>query len=107
VLQSTISVNAERSLPVHPTQVYEIIFNLMLFAVLWRLRGRLKVRGSLFRLYLVSYGTFRFLTEFIRGDSPFPEIGILKPVQVTLLLVIAYFGWVFYRNELRPTPGKA
>ena len=107
LVQAGITEGAAISLPIHPTQIYEIIFNLALFAVLWRLRDRFKVRGSLFRLYLVAYGTFRFFTEFIRADSPFPIGGGLKPVQVMLLGAILYFGWVLFRNELRPAPSKA
>lgn len=107
LLQGQITPDAPATFPVHPTQVYEILFNLALFGVLYSLRDKLKVRGSLFKLYLVSYGSFRFLTEFIRGDSPFPADGGLKTVQAILIAVILYFGWVFYRNELKPTPGKA
>src|SRR5437899_1781521 len=53
----------------HPAQVYEIIFQLaigILFLVMVR-RGWLF--GRLFSLYLVAYGAFRFLTEFVR-DTP-------------------------------------
>lgn len=101
IVQGLIPETASNSLAVHPTQIYEIIFNILLFVFLWKKRDFFKVRGSLFRLYLVLYGSFRFLTEFIRGDSPFPIDGGLKPVQYGLLLAVVYFGWVFYKNELR------
>ena len=61
----------------------------------------MKVSGSLFRLYLASYAGFRFLSEFFRGDSAFPTDGILKPVQWLLLMAMIYFGWIYYRNELK------
>lgn len=96
-----ISETAIESLPVHPTQLYEIIFNLCLFIFIWRKKDSMKIRGSLFRLYLASYAGFRFLSEFVRGDSAFPADGILKPVQWLLLATAMYFGWVYYRNELK------
>jgi len=40
---------APLGIAVHPTQVYEIIFNLLVFGVLLTLRQRLKPEGSLFR----------------------------------------------------------
>lgn len=101
-MQLMIQEGAATSLAVHPTQIYEIIFNLILFVFLWKNRDTFKVSGSLFRLYLVLYGAFRFLTEFIRGDSPFPLEGGLKPIQYGLLAAVIYFGWVFYKNEIAP-----
>jgi len=98
--QGAISESATRSLSVHPTPIYEIIFNLGLFALFYKKRGTYKVRGSMFRLYLATYGLFRLFEEFIRGDSPPAETAILTPVQVLLLVAVVYFGRQFYYNEL-------
>ena len=56
----------------------------------------------MFRLYLALYGGFRLLEEFVRGDSPMPDTGFMKPVQWLLLVVVLYFVRVFYNNELKP-----
>jgi len=53
----------------HPSFVYEIGFQLLAFAVLLRLRGRLATPGALFTLYLAAYGGFRFLVEFTRAND--------------------------------------
>ncbi len=90
------------SLSLHPAPLYELAFDLCLFALLLSMRDRLRVRGNLFRLYLFSYATFRFLLEFVRGDSPFPAIGGPKPVQVLLAIAIARYGWLLWTQELRP-----
>lgn len=89
----------EWPLPVHPTQLYELAFDALLFVGLFALRDRLRTRGSLFRLYLVAYGTFRLLLEWLRGDSPFPAAGGLKPIQLVLLGGVLYFAWVLWRQE--------
>lgn len=52
--------------PVHPTQIYEIFFNLLVFGGLLLLRKRLKPDGSLFLVYLAVYSIWRFAIDFIR-----------------------------------------
>ena len=101
VSDGLIPETAIASLAVHPTPVYEIIFNLGLFAFFYTKRGTYKVRGSMFRLYLAAYGLFRLLEEFIRGDSLPAETVIFTPVQILLLVAVIYFGRQFYNNELK------
>ena len=101
VSQGIIPESAIRSLAVHPTPIYEIVFNLGLFAFFYTKRGTYKVQGSMFRLYLATYGSFRLLEEFIRGDSPPAEMAIFTPVQILLLVAVVYFGRQFYNNELK------
>jgi hypothetical protein len=73
-------------LPVHPTQLYEIAFLLALVAILWNCKKFLKRPGSLFYFYLITYGSFRFVEEFVRegGSAVFG----LKAVQWGILLVV-------------------
>jgi len=76
----------------HPSPVYEIIWDLLIFAVLWRLRGRLKSDGSLFQLYLSLYSFGRFFIEFTRA-VPAPQyqinVGVLHEAHFIALLVMA------------------
>lgn len=98
---------ATTSLAVHPTPIYEIMFNLGLFSFFYTRRGSYKVRGSMFRLYLATYGSFRFLEEFVRGDSPPAGMEIITPVQVLLLISVIYFGRQFYNNEIKNNIAEA
>lgn len=53
----------------HPTQLYESLTMLAIFAVLvWRYRHR-TYDGQIFVLHLVLYGVARFFLEFLRGDD--------------------------------------
>ena len=55
------------SLPVHPTQLYEAVLNLLLFLILVKIiRPRTQKYGTTFGLYLIFAGIERFLIEFIR-----------------------------------------
>jgi phosphatidylglycerol:prolipoprotein diacylglycerol transferase len=51
---------------VHPTSLYELAACVLLFAVLWGIRKKMKYMGQLFFIYLVFNGLERFLIEFIR-----------------------------------------
>ena len=78
---------APLGIPVHPTQVYELPWDLVVFAILWwLLRGRLKQPGPLFTAYLALYSLGSFLIRFLRGDvSAFA--GIFNEGQIISLLV--------------------
>ncbi len=58
------------NVPLYPTQIYFLLWNLIVFAVVWRLRGRLKPRGSLVFLYLALYSAGDFSLRFLRADPP-------------------------------------
>lgn len=47
-----------------PTPVYELLMNVSIFALLWRLRKRNLPDGVLFLVYLVAYAAGRFLITF-------------------------------------------
>jgi len=72
---------------VHPTQVYEIIWNLLVFGVLFKLRGRLKPDGSLFLIYLSLYSAYRLGTDFLRDGTSF--LFGLHQAQVIAIIVLA------------------
>ncbi len=71
----------------HPTTVYEIIYGLILIAVLSKLRGRFKPDGSLFLIYLSLYSLWRLGTDFLRVGTPF--LFDLHQAQVVALIVLA------------------
>jgi phosphatidylglycerol:prolipoprotein diacylglycerol transferase len=56
---------------VHPTQPYEIVFLLIVFGMLFRLRGRFKPEGSLFLIYLSLYSMWRLGIDFLRDGTDF------------------------------------
>ena len=57
--------------PVHPTQVYEALFCLILFGILhFHLYAKPRRRpGGVFIAFIGSYSAFRFFLEFVRGSD--------------------------------------
>lgn len=78
---------APLGIAVHPTTVYEIIYGLIVFGVLVKLRGRFKPDGSLFLIYLGLYAVWRLGIDFIREGNPF--LFGLHQAQVISIIVLA------------------
>src|SRR4051794_22157063 len=51
--------------PMHPSMLYEIGFNLVAIPILLWARPRVPVRGDLLKAYLLAFGVFRFGVEFV------------------------------------------
>ncbi len=62
--------SAERSLPVHPVQLYEMAASLVLLGVLLLVDGRLRRWGESFLLFGIGYTAIRFAVEWFRADNP-------------------------------------
>lgn len=69
----------------HPDQFYELVGDLLLAALLIKLRGRLR-EGGLFFTYLALFSVFRFLLFFVRGNVEPVAFG-LKNAQWTALAI--------------------
>jgi prolipoprotein diacylglyceryltransferase len=52
----------------HPTQIYESLFHLTMAGVLLLLTRTNALPNQRLKLYLIAYGMYRFLTEFIRPE---------------------------------------
>ncbi len=87
---------------VFPTPFYETIICFILFLVLWSLRKKLKVPGTLFAIYLVLNGLERFFIEKIRVNVKMSVFGweFTQAELVSALLVISgLLIWYFLRKK--------
>lgn len=90
----------------HPAFLYESLWNLLAFLVLYTLARRYRQRlftGDLTALYLIFYGTGRILLELVRLDSRTVVIGDLDlglPVAtlVSLVLALLMAVWILWRH---------
>ena len=79
-----------------PTQLFEAAFCLFLFFAILIIRKKYKniKTGVLTIIYLLSYGTFRFLIEFLRGDEARRSLFTLSTSQwISMVLII--FGLLY------------
>lgn len=80
--------------PAWPTPIYETIMCVIIFAILWAMRKRLKTAGAMFCIYLIFTGIERFFIEKIRTNIPYHIFGreitqaeIISVVMVLLGLI--------------------
>ena len=59
----------------HPSQIYESFKNLLIFAILWKVKGRKLKKGYLTWLFVILYSAFRFIVEFFR--QPDEQLGFV------------------------------
>jgi prolipoprotein diacylglyceryltransferase len=64
----------------------------VVFAILWRLRGRITGDGQLFALYLGLYAIGKFVITFVRID-PVYFWGLQQSHVVALGLLTLAIGW--------------
>jgi prolipoprotein diacylglyceryltransferase len=83
-------------LPMHPSMLYEIGFNVLAAIVIVRFGRRVPVQGDLLKLYLLAAFVFRFLVEFVRGNEV--QLPGLTGPQVVLIPLIAWLVVHFVRR---------
>jgi phosphatidylglycerol:prolipoprotein diacylglycerol transferase len=73
---------------VHPTQIYEIIYDLIIFGVLWKLMSKIRPDGSLFLIYLALYSAWRVGIDFLRPVNPFLlGLGQAQVIGIIVLVI--------------------
>ena len=81
-----------RSLPVHPVQLYEAAFNVVLYLFLiWAYRRR-RQDGGIIALYLLTYSFARFWFEFLRGDERMKWMGLSVAQLISAFLFLVGVG---------------
>lgn len=92
------------ALPVHPTFLYESIWCILGFFVLWAYSRRRKFHGELILLYIIWYGTERFFVEGLRTDSlmlgSFRVSQLIAAVSVLAALAL----WLVLRQKYKGKP---
>lgn len=79
---------------IHPTQLYESLPVLGVFAVLYYLRTRKRFDGQLMGVYFLLAGLVRFGVEFFRGDPRGPALVVGMPVTQVTALLMALMGTI-------------
>jgi phosphatidylglycerol:prolipoprotein diacylglycerol transferase len=96
-------------LPRHPSQLYEFALEgIVLFLLLWLYSSKPRPVGAVSGLFLIGYGSFRFLAEFTRnpddGIFGLMTFGVSMGQWLSLPMVlagIAMMVWAYRRDSLK------
>ena len=96
--------------PRHPSQLYEFgLEGIMLFLILWLYSAKPRPTGAVSGLFLIGYGTFRFLVEFSREPDDFLGLlamGLSMGQWLSLPMVVAGIAmmiWAYRNGASKPT----
>jgi len=104
-LHAGLITPGQLSLPVHPTQLYEAVYMLILFFVLLRYRKRQKYDGELTAILFVLYPLWRFFNEFLRADAR-GSVYFLTVPQVFCIISVALAGTFLFMNYMAKKRGN-
>ena len=100
LLQHLVTVNGVEYIQVHPTFLYESLWNLGLLLFLLRYRDKKRFEGEIFFLYLGGYGLGRVWIEGLRTDSLLlPGTGIAVSQALAGLCVLLALCCLFYGRK--------
>jgi phosphatidylglycerol:prolipoprotein diacylglycerol transferase len=82
--------------PLYPTEIYHLLWGLIVFGIVWGLRGRFKPEGGLLFFCLCLFTTGDFAIRFARTDEP--VLWGLRQAQILDLAILAVFlPWLIIR----------
>lgn len=98
-----VTVNGIDCIQVHPTFLYESLFNLCVFLFLLWYRKRKKFDGEIFFLYIGLYGLGRSIIEGLRTDQlllPGTSIAVSQLLGICLFVGSAAYLWYGHYRKL-------
>jgi len=96
-------------LPLHPTQLYEMVAELFLCALLLWLWPRRTAAGQIIGTWLFLYGIFRYFSEFLRDDPERGSMfnGLMTTTQFISILCVIAGGALWMRRSAKQTLASA
>jgi phosphatidylglycerol:prolipoprotein diacylglycerol transferase len=92
-------VGTPLGVPLHPTQLYEMIVELANCIFLVWLIKRKKFEGEIIGTYMIIYGFARYFIEFFRGDPGRGQfMGFMSDTQVIALCLVLGGGILWLRR---------
>lgn len=103
MLANLVTINGVDYVSVHPTFLYESLWNLALLILMLVIRKKKKFDGQIFLIYLIGYGAGRFWIEGLRTDQlKFWHSGI--PVSQVLAAFLVVLGVALYAYNYKVHP---
>jgi phosphatidylglycerol:prolipoprotein diacylglycerol transferase len=92
----TASEIAPLGISLHPTQIYDMLFNFGIFALLFFRRNRITFRGEQILSYIFLYGATRSIVEVFRGDPRGWWLGQTVTTSQLISVVAVAIGVILY-----------
>jgi phosphatidylglycerol:prolipoprotein diacylglycerol transferase len=108
VQQYNLDYAAEGSFPVHPTQLYESLFGLVLFGLCLFVWSRRQFHGQVLLVLTMAYSVWRFLIEIVRDDPGRGGAFDFTTSQIISLILfpLAAFFYMTQYNAWKAKPYK-
>jgi phosphatidylglycerol---prolipoprotein diacylglyceryl transferase len=96
--------------PMHPTQIYEVLYCLITFGITYWLywkKEAYKRTGSIFGVFLIGIFFSRFLIEFVKNNQEtFENDMFLNMGQILSLPFVIWGIWLIYNSKNKVTTVK-
>jgi len=91
VIYNNPSSVAPLGTPIYPTQLFHLIWNVIVLVVVWLLRKRFKIPGALGLFAWILYFLGDFVIRFFRGNEPVVLVLSLSGITDLILVVAAAY----------------
>lgn len=99
MIDHVLMVDGKEFIQVHPTFLYESLWNLVLLLVIFSYRRKKKFDGELFAMYIWGYGLGRVWIEALRTDSLMvPGMNFKVSQLVAALCVVGASVFIIYKR---------
>jgi phosphatidylglycerol:prolipoprotein diacylglycerol transferase len=96
------SSNLAEGVGLHPSVIYELLWDLVVFGILLKIGKRFKPDGALFAIYLALYSFGRLFIDFTRDGTPF-LFGLHQAQITSIVVMLIAVPWLVFRAR-RATP---
>jgi len=84
--------------PLYPTQIYHVLWNLIVFGTIWLFRRKFKPEGSLLFFGFSIYAIGDLLLRFLRGGRGIILFwGLDIPQVVDLAILVIFLSWLIFK----------
>ncbi len=103
-----LDVASAAPLPVHPTQLYSSLLNLLIFGTCYfYIRPRKRFDGQVFWWFVILYAVARSAIEALRDDDRGRWLGLLSTSQALSIPLVALAVWMLRRLAARANAAAA
>ena len=83
--------------PLYPTQIYHVLWNLIVFGIIWRFRGKFKPEGGLMFFGFCIYAIGDLSLRFLRAGREPLLWGIDNAQFVDLAILVIFLPWLIIK----------